>query len=132
MNWLTLRALDAVFPGNERCPGLAASKTGPKVLTQIRREAPFEMRLILGLAVWVWLLTPIATLGVPLPAVWLPRAWRDRHTERITTTRFYLVRQVALVLKQIGAMVWGQDPDVRRAQGLAPYAGDPGTWKGMP
>ena len=131
MGWLTLQALDAVLPGHENCPGVAACSRGPAVLAELRREAPFEMRLILILAVWLWLLTPIFTVFVPLPAVLLPRGLKYRHTDRLTTTPIYLVRQVALVLKQIAGLAWGQDPQVRQAYGLAPYGDDPGTWKGM-
>jgi len=131
MGWLTLQALDAVLPGNASCPGVAASGRGPTVLAELRRDAPFEMRLILNLAVWLWLLTPIFTVFVPLPAVLLPRRLRDRHTDRLTTTPIYMIRQVALVLKQIAGLAWGQDPEVRKAYGLAPYGDDPGSWKGM-
>ena len=131
MGWLTLQALDAVLPGRGDCPGLAASSRGPVVVAELRREAPFEMRLVLTLAVWLWLLTPIFTVFVPLPAVLLPSRLKDRHTDRITTTPIYLIRQIALVLKQVAGLAWGQDPEVRKAYGLAPYASDPGTWKGM-
>ena len=131
MGWLTLQALDAVLPGKQGCPGLAASSTGPAVVAELRREAPFEMRLVLYLAVWLWLLTPIFTVFIPLPAVLLPSKFKHRHTDVITTTSFYLVRQVALVLKQVAGIAWGQAPEVRKAYGLAPYGADPGTWKGM-
>ena len=131
MGWLTLRALDAVLPGRQGCPGLAASSRGPAVVAELRREAPFEMRLVLNLAVLLWLLTPIFTVFIPLPAVFLPSKLKHRHTDAITTTRLYLVRQIALLLKQVAGIAWGQDPEVRKAYGLAPYGADPGTWKGM-
>ena len=131
MGWLTIQALDAVIPGNDKVPGLAASKRGPLVVAELRREAPFEMRLVLNLAVWVWLLSPIFTVWIPLPAVFLPKRLKYLHTDRITSTSFYLVRQVSLVLKQVAGIAWGQDPEVRAAYHMAPYPKDPGSWKGM-
>ena len=131
MGWLTIQALDAVIPGNDKVPGLADSKRGPVVVAELRREAPFEMRLVLNLAVWVWLLSPIFTVWVPLPAVLLSERLKSLHTDRITSTSFYLVRQVSLVLKQVAGIAWGQDPEVRAAYQMAPYPEDPGSWKGM-
>jgi hypothetical protein len=131
MGWLTLKALDAVIPGSDRAPGLAASGRGPIVVAELRREAPFEMVLVLNLAVWLWLLTPIFTVFIPLPAILLPKRLKYLHTDRITSTSFYLVRQVSLVLKQVAGIAWGQDPEVRAAYQMAPYPEDPGSWKGM-
>ena len=131
MGWLTLRALDAVIPGNEKVPGIAASTRGPVVVAELRRDAPFEMRMVLNLAVLIWLVSPLFTVFVPLPAVWLPARLRHAHTDRLTSTSFYLVRQISLVLKQVAGMAWGQDPEVRAAYGMKPYPEDPGTWRGM-
>lgn len=131
MEWLTLKALDAVIPGNEKVPGIAASTRGPVVVAELRRDAPFEMRMVLNLAVLIWLVSPLFTVFVPLPAVWLPARLRHAHTDRLTSTSFYLVRQISLVLKQVAGMAWGQDPEVRAAYGMKPYPEDPGTWRGM-
>ncbi|MEE2835178.1 MAG: hypothetical protein VYB65_04065 [Myxococcota bacterium] len=131
MGWLTLKALDAVIPGNEKVPGIAASTRGPVVVAELRRDAPFEMRMVLNLAVLIWLVSPLFTVFVPLPAVWLPARLRHAHTDRLTSTSFYLVRQISLVLKQVAGMAWGQDPEVRAAYGMKPYPEDPGTWRGM-
>jgi hypothetical protein len=131
MGWLTLKALDAVIPGNEKVPGIAASTRGPIVVAELRRDAPFEMRMVLNLAVLIWLVSPLFTVFVPLPAVWLPARLRHAHTDRLTSTSFYLVRQISLVLKQVAGMAWGQDPEVRAAYGMKPYPEDPGTWRGM-
>ena len=108
MGWLTLKALDAVIPGNEKVPGIAASTRGPVVVAELRRDAPFEMRMVLNLAVLIWLVSPLFTVFVPLPAVWLPARLRHAHTDRLTSTSFYLVRQISLVLKQVAGMAWGQ------------------------
>ena len=131
MGWLTLKALDAVIPGNEKVPGIAASTRGSIVVAELRRDAPFEMRMVLNLAVLIWLVSPLFTVFVPLPAVWLPARLRHAHTDRLTSTSFYLVRQISLVLKQVAGMAWGQDPEVRAAYGMKPYPEDPGTWRGM-
>jgi hypothetical protein len=130
MGWLTLRALDAVLPGDANVPGLAATATGPALVARLRSEAPFEMRLVLNLAVWLWLFSPIVTVFLPLPAIWLAPAAKDRHTDRLSTAKIYLVRQAILLLKQVAGLAWGQDPEVRRAYHLQPYTGDPGTFRG--
>ena len=87
--------------------------------------------MVLNLAVLIWLVSPLFTVFVPLPAVWLPARLRHAHTDRLTSTSFYLVRQISLVLKQVAGMAWGQDPEVRAAYGMKPYPEDPGTWRGM-
>ena len=54
MGWLTLKALGAVIPGNEKVPGIAASTRSDRG-GWLRRDAPFEMRMVLNLAVLIWL-----------------------------------------------------------------------------
>ena len=43
--------------------------------------------------------------------------------------RFYIVRQAMLLLKTVGGLVWGIQPEVRAALQIKPVPPDPGTWQ---
>jgi len=87
------------------------------------------MQLTLALTVLLFLSTPLLTVRRPLPALWLNAARLDQHADRLSRHRFYLLRQGMKMLKTVGGLAWGADPDVRAALGLSPYAPDPGTWR---
>ena len=68
--------------------------------------------------------SPSFCLHSPQP----PRGLLDRHASRITTTRFYLLRQAVFLVKLAAGLCWGADPAVRARLAMAPYPADPGTW----
>lgn len=98
-------------------------------LKELRRDAPFNIRLGLFLSTWIYLLTPIFTVWLPLPAFLLTEKLRDKHTNRFSTHRFYLIRSCALMIKMMAGMCWGRDPEVRKALGCDELPEDPGTWR---
>lgn len=98
-------------------------------LSEINRDAPLNIRLGLIVSTWVYLLTPIFTVWVPLPAFFLPAKLRDKHTNRFSTHRFYLIRSCALMIKMMAGMCWGRDPQIRRLLGCEELPPDPGTWR---
>jgi hypothetical protein len=73
--------------------------------------------------------TPLITVGLPLPAFALPKKLLDRHTERILSYPIYLVRQGVFLIRLSAGLCWGADADVRARFALAPYAPDPGTFR---
>jgi len=98
-------------------------------LDRTAREAAPLVRLGLALATLIFTLSPLFTVGWPLPSFLLPRAVLHRHADRIVSSRVYLIRQAVFVLKMMAGLCWGSDPAVRRAMNLAPYPADPGTWR---
>ena len=130
MGWFTEFAMRAVFPPTDALPGIAETDlTG--FVRQLRREAPLLMRLGLWLATWFFIVTPLFTVFIPLPAFLLPSRLLAKHTERLFSSRSYIVRQLVYLLKMLGALCWGQDPEVRRRFGREPLPPDPGTWQGQ-
>jgi len=121
-------ALATTFPSNSVLPGMDRLDPLP-FLRQFRREAPFIVRLTLYLSVLVLLLTPILTMGIPLPAVLLSSARLQRHVAKLSVHRVYLLRQTMLMVKTIGGLAWGAHPEVRKALRIPVYAVDPGTWR---
>lgn len=128
MQWLVKQASLALYPRTETLPGVADTAIDQQ-LSQLRTEGPPILWFTLVLGALIFTLTPLFTLGVPLPAFLLPAKWLDRHAHRIATTRFYYVRQAMLGLKVAASLAWGKDPAVRRAIGIAPYADDPESYR---
>lgn len=128
MLWLVKRASMALYPETEALPGVANIGIQEE-LERLRREGPTILWMSLVLGAWIFTLSPLFTVGVPLPSILLPRRLLDRHAHRIATTRFYLVRQAMLGLKVAASLAWGKDPSVRRALGVAPYGEDPEAYR---
>lgn len=93
-------------------------------------DAPALMRfgLIAGSA--LVMVSPLATVGVPLPATALSQDRRDEHIYKLSMHRLYPIRQAAFLVKMVAGLAWGQDPDVRRDCGVVIEGDDPGTWRG--
>jgi hypothetical protein len=123
-----VRVLSAVLPATETVPGIDPERC-VEFLARYRREAPFLPRLALNLSALVFLLTPPLTGAGMRSALALSPSRLERHCEGLSRHRSYHLRQVTLMLKTAAGMVWGADPLVREALGLAPYAEDPSDWR---
>ena len=110
------------LPGAEDC-GLDA------FLVKFREESPPLIWLGLVAGAAVFHLTPLITIGVPLPAFLLPARLLDKHAQRITATKIYLLRQAIFIVKMAAGLCWGTDPRVRAQLALPPLPADPGTWR---
>jgi hypothetical protein len=126
--WLIRSALRALYPGRGEVPGIDQLDLDD-FLARYRREAPAIMWVGLHLAALVFTLSPLVTIGWPLPSIWLSPSALDRHAYAATTHRWYLMRQLVMVLKMAGGLCWGQHPRVRALHGVAAYGADPGTWR---
>jgi len=116
------------MPASEQLPGVADTGV-TEFLRQMKRESGRTYWLGLVLGAWVYALTPIMTVFVPLPAFVLPASLRDRHAQRIMQTRVYLIRQAVFLVRLSAGLCWGRDPRVRERLGLGAYAADPGTYR---
>ena len=124
MQWLVKRAAVALYPRTDVLPGVADCALDEQ-LRELRTEGPTILWMGVVAGAVLFTLSPIFTVGVPLPAFWLPRSWRDKHASRIASSRFYLFRQAILGLKFAASLAWGRDPEVRRSLGIAVYPADP-------
>lgn len=126
--WLIRRAIAALFPAHGEVPGVAELDLDAFLL-RYKRESPLLLWVGLHLGALVFTLSPLLTIGWPLPSVLLPARALDRHAHAATTHPWYLLRQLVLLLKVAGGLCWGQHPRVRALHAVAPYSPDPGTWR---
>jgi hypothetical protein len=121
-------AMCDLMPASAGLPGIA--ETGvTEFLHDVKRESGQMYWLGLVLGAWVYALTPIMTVFVPLPAFLLPASLRDKHAQRIMATKIYLVRQAVFLVRLSAGLCWGRDPRVRQQLGLTAYPADPGTYR---
>ena len=118
----------ALYPRTDGLPGI--EDTGiDEYLVSFRRDTTFMMWLGVLAGAFVFHMTPILTVLVPLPAFLLPAGLRDKHAYRIATSSLYLVRQALMLVKLPAGLCWGRHPEVRAKFAMAPYASDPDTWR---
>lgn len=121
-------AMCGLMPRAAGLPGLVdMDVTG--FLRRLRRESHPLYWLGLVAGATVFLLSPLLTVGVPLPAFALPRRLRELHARRVGELRPYHLRQAIILLRLSAGMCWGQDPEVRARFALAPYPPDPGSFR---
>ncbi len=126
--WVALLhdAVCAAFPSTARLPGLDRLDSRP-FLREMLQHAPWVMWFgAIGSAI-AWQLTPLLTIGLPLPAVLLSAGARARHASAMAGHRLYLVRMAMVMIKTVGGLYWGAAPEVRAALGLPTYGQDPAT-----
>ncbi len=117
-----------MFPSGGALKGVQETALVP-FLAQFKQEAPLLLRAGLVLSVWVYLLSPLFTVWIPVPVFFLPASWRERHTRKLAVHPLYPLRMSAFQLKMIAGLCWGMDPEVRKRLGAPPLTPDPATFK---
>lgn len=126
--WLIRSAMCALMPPIDGLPGVG--ETGIDLfLARYLSETNWLTWLGVVGGTLIFTLTPLFTVGVPLPSFLLDAERLDRHADRIASHPNYLVRNLVMVLKLGAAFCWGADPAVRAHMNLPPYPEDPGTWR---
>lgn len=120
---LLFRVLSVTFPPGRNMPGLDRNHTYA-LLRIMRKEAPWKLRLAFYGSVFLFLVTPILTVHRPVPALWLSSHTLDRHACKLAGHSNYWIRQSMVMLKVVGGMMWGGDPEIRRSLGWEPYTPD--------
>lgn len=128
MIWLIKFAMCAMMPRTEKLPGIADTDVDG-FLRRLRRDSDFLYWLGVALGAWLYAITPLLTVYLPLPAFLLPKNLLDRHTERILSSRIYLLRQAVFLVRLSAGMCWGADPTVRAKFAMSPYGADPGSFR---
>lgn len=125
--WL-LTILAAMYPSgaDERLPVGAADVPVRSFLDDLWRHAPTETLLGVRLATWVIAWSPLFTIGRPTTFARLKDVDRVRVLERLAGSRVYAIRELAEMLKMMGAFPYAGHDAVQRAVGLpAPV---PSAW----
>ena len=117
-----------MMPRTDALPGIDDTDVDG-FLRRMRRESQplFWLGLVAG--AWIFALSPLLTVFVPLPAFMLPKTLLQRHAERVLASPIYVLRQGVFLLRLSAGMCWGADPAVRAKFALKPYPADPGTFR---
>ena len=128
MIWLIKLAMTSMMPRSESLPGVADTHLDD-FLRRLRKEAVpfFWLGLVAGGVLFA--ISPVLTVGWPLPAFLLPKRVLERHAERVLSHPIYLLRQAVFLVRLSAGICWGADPTVRKYFALAPYGPDPGTFR---
>lgn len=128
MFWLIKFAMCTMMPRTDALPGIADTDLDGFLRKMKNESEPlYWTGLVLGAVIFA--LTPLVTIGVPLPAFFLPKGLLGTHAERILTHPVYLLRQSALLVRLSAGMCWGADNAIRARFNLPPYGSDPGTFR---
>ena len=130
MSWFTRFAIQAIYPSTEALPGVSETDLRP-FLKDLKANAPPLMRIGLMAATIVFMITPILTVYLPVPAFFLRGKLLERHASKLLSHRSYVLRQIVYLLKMVGGLCWGEHPEARKRLGRPALPPDPRTWQGM-
>lgn len=128
MERMIVFSMCAMLPGGAGLPGVAECGIEAHV-TRLRRESTWMFWVGTVLGALVFVLTPVLTVRIPLPAFWLSAETLDRHADLVARIPIYALRQAIFLLKTGAGLCWGAHPAVRAVFAMAPYEADPGTWR---
>ncbi|HND32177.1 MAG TPA: hypothetical protein PLA94_19370 [Myxococcota bacterium] len=128
MIWLVRSAMCDMMPPVEGLPGIADTEIDT-FLAQVQRETTGLVWLGLVLGALAFVCSPLFTIYIPLPTIFLSAHLRNRHAEAAFTDTPYLLRQAMFLLKMYACMCWGQHPSVRAKMGVSAYPADPGSFR---
>lgn len=117
-----------LYPRTDSMPGIDECDLDA-FLVRFKAESPLLMWVGVAFGALVFHLTPVLTVGWPVPAPLLPRHLQHRHAHELSLTENYLLRQIVFLLKFPLGLAWGAHPSVRALYALPPYPRDPGTWR---
>ena len=120
--------LNATMPEHAGVPGNNKASLDA-FLDEFTVNAAPIMRIGFYAAVAVYVLSPVFTIKIPLPAFWLSDKQQTRHMESYSESRNMIIAQLWMLQKMIAALCWGMDASVRAYFGYEPLEGDPGTFQ---
>ena len=87
---------------------------------EYERSAPDLLRFGFRASVWALTLSPFVLIGVARTFLQLDADQRDRVLQKVSHSRFYLVRQLPLTVKLLACFAYLRDDEVRaRVEELA-------------
>jgi hypothetical protein len=113
-------AMEAIFPGSsDGLPAIHAMGLRG-FLAEVTRYLPFRAVLGMRVAIWLVALAPLFVLGRLRTIGRLAPADRERVVAALVTSRVYAVRSLVLILKTMGALLYGGDAAVRARMRAVP------------
>ena len=126
--WLLRSAMLPLMPSGHGIPGLEREPLDA-YLRRFCSEANAATQLGVLVSALVFVISPMFTIYVPLPSVWLSPRLLDRHADKIANSPLYLVKQANFLLKMYAGFAWGVQQGVRESLALEPYPEDPDAWR---
>ncbi len=127
--WLLAHSAAAMMPSVARLPGAKDGGHLDEVVSAVLRESSWLMWLGLVGAAVGFMLSPVTTVGWPLPSWLLPKSVLDRHAAAFSAHPLYPLRQSATLIKLAASFAMARDPRVREALALGPDLPDPVDWR---
>ena len=127
-DWFIRHAMRALYPRTDELPGIEDTDDVGFV-KRYRRDSTALMYLGLLAGTAAFIASPLVTVYLPMPSFFLPKRLLERHAQRVSYSRIYLLRQAVFLLKLAAGLCWGAHPAVRAKMSMAPYPEDPGTWR---
>ena len=115
-------AFGTIFPGsNDATPMLHAEQMEiDGFLREVCGRVPLQAALGLRIAIWIVALAPLVVLRKFATIRGLDVADRERVITKLLASPSYAVRQLVMILKTIGALVYAAHPSVRVRMHVAP------------
>ena len=121
-------ALGAMMPRTEALPGVADLELDPFV-DRFWVDASWLFWIGAVGSCFAFMMSPLLTIYVPLPAALLSQSQLDRHAMEMASHNLYVIRQAGMMVKMLAGLHWAATARVRREFGLLPYPPDPETWR---
>ncbi len=128
MKSVTIFAMNEVMPPHDGMPGIIDTNA-EAFLKEFKKNAHPIMRLGFWASVWVYVLSPVFTVYIPLPAFLLSEKKRFQHMEIYSNSHSFVFSQLWLLQKMITGMCWGMDDKVRAYYGYQPYSPELGDFR---
>lgn len=120
--------MNEVMPRHDDLPGIVDTSVGD-FLDEFKQHAHPIMRLGFFLSVWVYVLSPVFTVGIPLPAFLLSEKKRIAHMQAYSSSHNFVFSQLWMLQKMVAGMCWGADDKVRAYFGYSAYRAEPGDFR---
>jgi hypothetical protein len=128
MNLLVRHVLCALMPATATMPGMEDADVDAFIVRFRKDSAPLLWTGVIAGSV-LFMLTPILTVGLPVPSFMLTKGLLDTHAAKITCHPAYLLRQGVFVARLAAGLCWGGNSKVRERLGVPAYDADPGTFR---
>ena len=110
-------AFGAIFPSgaSDKIPLGICDLDLDGYLTDMRSRVPFRAALGLRIAIWVIALAPLFVLHRVATIASLDKASRETLMKKMLDSPIYVVRQLVMLLKALGAVLYAGTPAVRES-----------------
>jgi hypothetical protein len=114
-------SMEAIYPGSKEHGLAGIDAMGLRAfLHELMLYLPFRAALGMRVAIWLVAIAPLLVLGRARTIARLAPVDRERVVVALATSRLYVVRSLVLILKTMGALLYGGDATVRARMMAAP------------